>query len=810
MTQDLRFAVRMLLKDRWFTLVAVLALALGIGVNTTVFTFVNAVLIRGLPFEDPEEIFIVNSRTMTEGQDGPVSYPDFEDMRAQTQTFSGLGAFQPSTLNVSDSGQPPERTAGALVTANTFSLLRQPPLIGRDFAPGEDRPEANPVVLLGHGVWKTRYGADPKVLGRVIKVNEIACTVIGVMPEGMKFPMNADMWRPLVNDGARQKRESRGLMVFGRLKPGVSRGQAQTELSGIAARLRQAYPETNKDIDARLMTFNERFNGGPIRVVFLALMGAVGFVLLIACANVANMLLARSAQRSREVAVRVALGATRRRIVRQLLVESVMLSLIGGVLGLGLTYIGVQLFDRAVSDTGKPYWIQFTLDPVVFGYLAAICLGTGIIFGLAPALQVSRTNVHEILKEGGRGTAGARRARVFRSTMVVVELALTLVLLVGAGLMIRSFLKLYSLDLGIDTRQMLTMQIGLTEKKYPKPEQRRLFFDAVLPRLEAIPGMQAVAIASSLPAGGAEQRELEIDGRARPENERAPRISTIQVSPKYFDVLGVGVRRGRGFSETDGVEGSEVAIVNERLVTQFFPTEDPVGKRIRLRTPARGPFPAGPLGKWLTIVGVTPTVRQGDQQSVDPAAVAYLPYRQEAPNFTNIIARSSTEPGALAGLVRQEVQTVDPDQPVYNVRTMEQFLAQMRWPFRVFGTLFTIFAIIALVLSAVGIYAVTAYSVTQRTQEIGVRMALGAQTGQVSWMILRQGLVQLAIGLTLGIAGGLGVGKILQQIIVQVPPRDPVTFVTIVGVLVAVTIAACVIPARRAARLDPLTALRVE
>ncbi|HEV3484097.1 MAG TPA: ABC transporter permease, partial [Vicinamibacterales bacterium] len=702
------------------------------------------------------------------------------------------------------------RTRGALVTANTFSLLRQPPLLGRDFAPGEDRPEAAPVVILGHGVWKTRYGADPNVIGRVIKVNEVACTVIGVMPEGMQFPVNAEMWRPLINEGARQKRESRSMMVFGRLKPGVSRAEAQAEISAIAGRLRQTYPETNKDIDARLTTFNERFNGGPIRVIFLALMGAVGFVLLIACANVANKLLARSAQRSREVAVRFALGATRRRIVRQLLVESVMLSAMGGVLGLGLTYIGVQLFDRAVADTGKPYWIQFTFDPIVFGYLAAICLGTGIIFGLAPALQVSRTNVHEILKEGGRGTAGGRRARFFRSTMVVVELTLTVVLLVGAGLMIRSFLKMYSLDLGIDTRQMLTMMIALADEKYPKPEQRRIFFESLLPRLEAIPGMQAVAVATAVPAGGTDQREVEIDGRPHPQNERAPRISTITVSPKYFEVLGVGVLRGRGFSDADGAEGAEVAIVNERFVAQHFPAEDPVGRRIRLRSPARGPFPAGPVGKWLTIVGVTPTVRQGDPQAVDPPAVAYLPYRQDAPAITNILARSSTEPGTLAGLVRQEVQALDPNQPVYNVRTMEQVLAQMRWPFRVFGALFTIFALIALVLSAVGIYAVTAYSVTQRTQEIGVRMALGAQTGQVSWMILRQGLVQLAIGLVLGIAGGLGVGRILQVIIVQVSPRDPLTFITIVAVLVLVTIAACVIPARRAARLDPLTALRIE
>jgi predicted permease len=581
-------------------------------------------------------------------------------------------------------------------------------------------------------------------------------------------------------------------------------------MSGIAARLRQAYPETNTDIDVSVMTFNERFNGGQIRVVFLALMGAVGFVLLIACANVANMLVARSAQRSREVAVRVALGASRARIVRQLLVESVMLASLGGLLGLGFTHVGVELFDLAVADTGKPSWIQFTFDPVVFAYLATISVATGVIFGLAPALHVSKTNVNEILKDGGRGTAGGRRAPALRSTMVVVELTLTVVLLVGAGLMIRSLLKLYSLDPGIETRQLLVMQMELADRDYPQPEQRRLFYDAVLSRVEAIPGVQAAAVATALPAGGADQRELEIDGRTWPQNDRAPRIASVTISPGYFDVVGVGVARGRGFTPHDGIEGSEVAIVNQRFVAQFMTKEDPIGQRVRLRAPARGLEPAGTPGNWLTIVGVTPTIRQGDPQSIDPAAVLYTPYRQQPVAFVKVLTRSHAEPGTLAALVRQAVQSVDPDQPVYDVQTLDQFLAQMRWPFRVFGTMFTIFGIAALVLSAVGVYAVTACSVTERTQEIGVRMALGAQTGQVSWMILRQGLVQLAIGLPVGLAAGVGVGKVLQGLLVQVAPHDPVTFGTIVTVLTAVTVAACLIPARRAARMDPIAALRIE
>jgi predicted permease len=408
------------------------------------------------------------------------------------------------------------------------------------------------------------------------------------------------------------------------------------------------------------------------------------------------------------------------------------------------------------------------------------------------------------------------------STMVVVEIALTIVLLVGAGLMIRSFLNLYSLDLGAETSRVLTMQVGLTDAKYPKPEQRRLFYESLLTRLEAIPGMQAAAIASAIPFGGSEQRSLEIDGRPTAADARPPRVAIIRISPRYFDVVNVTIRRGRALTETDGAAGSEVAVVNERFAAQFFPNEDPLGRRIRLvagdgrpqtAPPAPGAAPQAPPAPpapWLTIVGVSPTIRQGNPQALEPDAVAYVPHRMEAPGFMSILTRSQVEPGALTAQVRQAVQTVDPDQPVFGVRTLDEFLAQARWPYRVFGSMFAIFAGIALVLSAVGIYAVTAYSVTQRTQEIGVRMALGAQRGQVSWLILRRGLVQLAIGLTLGLAGALPISSVLQSLVVRIPTRDPVTFGAITAILVAVTVAACLIPARRATRLDPLTALRVE
>jgi putative ABC transport system permease protein len=805
----LKYAFRMLVKDPWFTLVAVLALGLGIGVNSTVFTFVNAVLLRGLPFPNADQIVHLNSRNTAEGNTQGVSYPDFQDWRAQARSFSSLAAYQQSTMNISDRGHPPERASGVRVSTNAFSIIREAPILGRDFKDGEDRKGAEPVAIIGYGLWKTRYGSDPNVVGRSLRINDVATTIIGVMAEGMRFPTNTDVWVPLVPDTDIERRDVRRVNLFGRLAPGVSLKQAQTELTGISKNLERQYPDTNKSMDAEIMTFNQRFNGGPIRVVFLALMGAVGFVLLIACANVANLLLSRSARRSREMAVRIALGASRGRVIRQLLVESTLLAFVGGVLGWLLSLVGVRLFDMAVADVGKPYWIKFTMDTTVFAFLVAVCFATGIIFGIVPALQVSKTNLNEILKESGRGNAGGRRARWMASSMVVAELALTIVLLAGAGLMIRSFMKLYSMDIGVDTTRMLTMRLALADKKYPTADKRQLFYEALLPRLATIPGVAAASITSAPPANGAGSRGLELEGRPEPDPKKVPQVTTLFVSDGYFDTLGVTMRQGRPLRETDGKAGSETAVVNMRFASQFYPGEDVVGKRVRFKAATSGPD-ANKLKPWMAIVGVSPTIRQRNVQDVDPDAVIYVPYRFDAPLGTAILIRGQGEPGALTSAVREAVQATDPDQPVFAVQTMEQSLAQQRWPYRVFGTMFTIFAIIALVLSSVGIYAVTAYSVTQRTQEIGVRMALGAQPRQVSWLILRQGLLQLLIGLMLGTAGALAAGPVLQTLLVQIKPTDPVTLAGIGVVFAIVTVCACLIPARRATRLDPISALRIE
>jgi predicted permease len=814
--QDLQFAIRLLIKDKWFTLVAAVALALGIGVNATVFTFVNAVLIRGLPFSEPDRIMALSSRDTVRDRNMGVSYLDFRDWSGATRTFTALAAHTGGTMNVSDEGRVPERFSGAFVTANAFKVIGQMPGVGRDFLPEDDRPGAAAVVMLGNGLWKSRYGGDPGIVGRVIRVNDTPSVVIGVMGEGFKFPQNADLWQPLalVPNLENQQRNARGLEAFGRLAAGVSQAQAQAELLAVGQRLAKDYPDTNNDVQPRVQTFNERVNGGPIKAVFLSLMGAVGFVLLIACANVANLLLARSAQRSREIAVRVSIGATRWRIVRQLLMESLVLALIAGVLGFGLSLIGIRLFDAATQDVGKPFWIQFTMDGTVFAYLAAICLGTGVLFGLAPALHVSKTDVNEILKEGGRSGGAGIRVRRWTSGLIIVELALTLALLAGAGFMMRNFLTLYRLDLGIDTSRLVTMALALPERKYPAIEQRLAFYERFQDRLVANGRIRGVTVASNVPMQGGFARRLAVDGRPLADGEQPPMVTMLTVDPRYFETLGLTLLRGRAFTAADGTPGQESVIVNTRFAQMHFPNEDPIGRRIVLSMDlAGGAAPANiPTSLTATIVGIAPNVRQRDIDQAETDPVAYMPFRSDPRAFMMLLARSEGDPTQVTALLREEVRAIDGDLPLFNIRTMDQSLARQRWPFRVFGTMFAIFAFIALMLSAVGLYAVTAYSVTQRTQEIGVRTALGAESKQVMWLFLRRAFFHLGVGLTIGIAGAFGVGKIFESsdLLIQTTGRDPVIIVSIAALLALVALVACLWPARRATRLDPLIALRRE
>jgi putative ABC transport system permease protein len=806
--QDLRFAFRLIAKDRWFSTAALVALALGIGVNAIGFTIVNAAFLRGLPFKNSDRLYLMAWQGRSDSRRG-FSHAELQDWRARSHAFADLAAFSNTTLNVSDERALPEEARGTWITANAFDVLRQQPLLGRDFGLADERVGAEAVAVLSYRIWKNRYGGDPAVIGKTVRLNGQPATIIGIMPDRMNFPNNTEVWAPFIPTEEQRRRNVRPLQMFGRLRDGTLRAEAQAESNGIAQQLAATYSDTNKDLTrVTLETFTERYVGGPARIVFLAMMGAVSFVLLIACANVANLVLSRSAHRARELAVRIALGATRWRIVRQLLIESVVLGCIGGSIGLFLATAGVQLLDAAVQDPDKPYWITFTIDYVVFGYVAAICVLTGILFGLAPALHVSKTDINNVLKEGGRGTTGNRRVRWLSGTMVVVELTLTIVLLAGAGLMIRSFMKLYTLDIGIRTDHLMAMRMHLPASKYATVEVRRTFFDRLEPRLAAVAGVEMVAVTTAVPPFGSGQRDFEIEGRP-PGSPYGPQlnVSTVTISPQFFRVVGTSLVRGRDFHDRDGAAGSETVIINERMAAQYFPGEDPIGRRIRF---LRREVGSGQLS-WLAIVGISPTIRQGARRlGGEPNEVVYLPYRQDPPASASLLVRSQLPPEIVMNAVRQAVQSIDPDQPVFTIQTLDQILAQDRWPFRVFGGLFATFAIIALVLSSVGLYGVMAYAVSQRTREIGVRMALGGEARHMYWLILKRGLAQITIGLTLGLGAALAFSQVLRTVLVQIAPTDPVTYAAITSVLITVSLSACLVPARRATRVSPIVALRAE
>jgi predicted permease len=813
--QDVQFASRLLIKDKWFALVAVVALALGIGVNATVFTFVNAVLIRGLPIAEPDRVLSIGSQDITRNRNLGVSYLDFRDWTETTKTFDAMGTWSGANINLSDEGKPPERYSGLYMSANGFKILGQPVILGRDFVPDDDKPGATSVVIIGGGIWKNRYGSDPSVIGRTVRINDNPSIVIGVMPEGFKFPAQAEVWLPLsqVIDLVKQPRNARGLQAFGHLEPNVSIDQARAEMLAIGQRLATTYQDTNKDIRPRIQTFNELMTNGPIRPVFLSLMGAVAFVLLIACANVANLLLARSAARSREISVRVSLGASRWRIVRQLMIESLLVAAASGVLGLLLANAGIRWFDSVTQDAGKPYWMEFTIDGSVIAFFAAVCLGTAIVFGLAPALHVSKTDVNEVLKEGGRSGSAGVRVRRWTGALIIAELALTVVLLAGAGFMMRNFLTMYRMDLGFETGQLTTTSLALPDRKYPSLEQRLAFYERLQQRLQRVPGVRAITVVSNLPLQGGFARKLTIDGNPLVPAEQQPTVTMLTIDPRYFQTVGLNLLRGRVFTDNDGAAGQENAIVNARFVQMFFPNEDPLGRRITLAIDlAGGAAPTGgiPVSLTATIVGVAPNIRQRNFQDAETDPIAYLPFRSDPRQFMWLLARSDGDPTAAVAPLREEIRAIDSDLPLYNIRTLNENLAQARWPFRVFGTMFATFAFIALMLSAVGLYAITAYSVTQRTQEIGIRTALGAQSSQVMWIFVRRAAIHLAIGLTIGIAGAFGVGQIFSasQLLIQTSPRDPITIGSIALLLAVVAVAASIWPARRATKLDPLVALR--
>jgi putative ABC transport system permease protein len=801
--EDIRFGVRTMAKNPSFTLVAVVALALGIGASATVFAITNGVLFKSMPFVSDRILYLANTN-VSRGQNRlGLSYPEFRDWRTQAKSFDAMGAYRFSVANLSDKSGVPSRFNVAEISANTFSMIGQKPVLGHDFTADDEKAGAAPVTILGYGIWENRYGKSAGILGQSIRINDVPTTVIGVMQRDLKFPIDAELWTALVPKADAEKREVRSLRAFGEMAPGITEKLAGAEMETIARNLEKEYPATNQGIRPVVHSFSEEFNGGDVRVLLAALMGAVAFVLLIACANVANLLLARAVDRSREVSIRIALGAGRWRIIRQLLVESVMLSVVGGVLGWLISIWGLRVFDASVRDR-IPSWMNFSMDYRGFAYLAAVSVGTGLLFGLAPALRLSKLDVNTSLREGGRGSSGGPRARYLSALLVITEMALAVVLLAGAGLMIRSFLNIYQTNVGVNTKNVLVMRLFLPEAKYPRAEDQIAFHQRLKARLDALPGVEVSSIATTMPTGGSMNFPYELEHSQPVDEKRRPTISALVISPDYFRAMDLRALRGRAFADADGVAGAPpVTLVNQRFAEKFWPGDDPVGKRLRIFN-GKDPEP------WLTVVGVVPNVLQNDISVREHDPIIYLSYRHKPQRDMAIMARTRVPPGTLGTAFRREVQAVDEDMPLFALRTMEERIALNYWAQQIFGTLFAIFAGIALALASVGLYAVIAHSVSQRTQEIGVCMALGASGQNILQLIFSQGIKQLAIGLAIGLTAAFGLTRVLSSLLVQVSPTDPMTLAMVAFVLAAASTLGCLIPARRAMRLDPVQALRNE
>ncbi|MDT7603527.1 MAG: hypothetical protein QOF61_1524 [Acidobacteriota bacterium] len=805
--QDVRYGLRMLRRSPGFTLIAILALALGIGANTAIFSVVNAMLLRPLPFADPDRVVTVwetnpNLSAKYLRTHNEASPANFNDWRTQNTVFASIGAFRWNTFNLTGTDNP-EQLLGNRATASLFQTLGVKPLLGRTFTDAEDADGAPRVVVLSYGLWQRRFGADPNVINKQINLDTESHTIIGVMPPEFEFPnASVELWVPLALDAQdAARRGAHYLYTRARLKPGVTLAQAQSEMSAIAARLREQYPDTNANRDIRLIPTQED-TSESVKPALLVLFGAVGFVLLIACANVANLSLARSTARQKELAIRAALGASRVRMIRQMLTESVLLSVTGGVCGILLAMWGLDLLLASVPREYALYfhgWNQINLDGWVLGFTILVSVATGLLFGIVPALQATKTDLNESLKEGGRGSATHVR-RHFRNGLVVAEVALALVLLVGAGLLMKSFVRLLDVQPGFDPHNVVTMSLGLPEARYSKPEQWADFYKQLLERLRAQPGVESASVINYLPMGGSGgTTTLIFEGRPVPPKGEYPEANFRLASPDYFKTLRIPVLKGRVFNDQDTKGKPLVAIINETFARLYYPNEDPVGKRM-----------LDPDGTNPTeIVGVVSDVKHFGLDD-EPEAYVYMAHAQVPDPGMTIAVRSSVAPASMAATVRRETQSLDKDLPIFDIKTLEQRLNESSSQRRLTVFLLGIFATVALLLAAVGIYGVMAYSVSQRTHEIGIRMALGAQMGDVVRLVLRQGMVLALFGVGIGIAASLALTKLIKAMLFHVSASDPVTFALVAFTLAAVALVACYIPARRATKVDPMIALRYE
>jgi putative ABC transport system permease protein len=796
--RDIRYGVRGLLKRPGFTAVALIALALGIGANTAIFSLVNAVLLRPLPFAEPDRLVWVFGNIRNAGNRASVSPPDFLDYRKQTTAFEEFAAMFsfPVPVNFTGSGEP-ERLTAAAVTGNYFQALGVNAALGRTFFLENEKPGSDQVAVLSYAFWQKRFGGDPAVINKTVTLDGKTFAVLGVMPRDFSLPQSAELWVPINFDisPGMKRRQSHFLRPIGKLKAGVTLAQAQADTDAVARRLEEQYPETNSGWNLRLVSLREQLVGRTRPTLFI-LFGAVGFVLLIACANVANLLLVRAAGRHKEIALRTALGAGRFRIVRQMITESVLLALAGGALGTLLAVWGVELLVT-LSAGSIPPTAQVRIDATVLGFTLLISLLTGVLFGLAPALRTMKLNLSESLKEGGRSPGeGAQRNRT-RSVLVVLESAVAVVLLIGAGLLVRSLIQLQNTHPGFDAHNVLTMNVQLPREKYAAPEKAINFFEQIESRIGGLPGVESVGLISELPLSG-QQNDMPytVEGRPPVSIDQAFDDDYRRVNRQYFSAMRIPVLRGRNFTEQEVRQSAKVVIISDLLARQTFPNEDPIGKRL-IMSLGNQPF---------EIIGIVGDIRHRALE-FQPAAAMYMPTYEAG---MNVVIRTKGEPTSMAAAVRKEVQGIDPDQPVAAVKTMEQWLETSVSAPRYRTALLALFALVALVLASTGIYGVMSYTVTQRTHEIGVRMALGARRLDVLKLVVRQGMTLVVIGVGLGLLGAFALTRVMSSLLFGVTAKDPVTFVAVAGLLTLIAFVACYLPARRATKVDPLVALRYE